>query len=81
LRPSRARMAAPKSLQPDETPLRVKGMIDSSTVLRIADTSAAGDSGGESVAGGMSDFGVLNEVLSHAAIRRQVPHGCPLDLN
>jgi hypothetical protein len=50
-------MAAPKSLQPDETPLRVKGMMESSTARRIADTIAAGDCDGGFVESGMFDVG------------------------
>jgi hypothetical protein len=45
-KPLRAIIAAPKSLEPDDTPFCVRGMIDFSTVWRRADTRAAGDCGG-----------------------------------
>lgn len=46
-------MAAPKSLEPDDTPLRVRGMMNSSTVWSRADTTVAGEGDSELVVPGM----------------------------
>lgn len=42
LRSLRARMAAPKSLEPEETPARVRGMMESETVWRRDEMRVAG---------------------------------------